>query len=58
LHRGFAVSAAHSFPKCSRQLALALYGDIDLRFGEDGAIAIMSLPIANPVQGGRIAVAV
>jgi two-component sensor histidine kinase len=44
--------------KIVRQLALALNGDVDLRFGEDGAIAIMSFPIANPAQdGGRIAAA-
>ncbi len=51
------VRSGHGL-KIVRQLALALNGDIDLRFGEDGAIAIMSFPIVSPVQdGGRIAAA-
>jgi two-component sensor histidine kinase len=51
------VRSGHGL-KIVRQLALALNGDIDLRFGEEGAIAIMSFPIANPGQGSqRIAAA-
>jgi two-component sensor histidine kinase len=51
------VRSGHGL-KIVRQLALALNGDIDLRFGEDGAIAIMSFPAANPIPGSqRIAAA-
>jgi two-component sensor histidine kinase len=32
-----------------QQLAIALNGDIDLRFGEDGAIATLSFRIARPI---------
>jgi len=35
--------------KIVQQLALALNGDIDLRFGENGAIATVSFPIAKPI---------
>jgi two-component sensor histidine kinase len=36
--------------KIVQQLALALDGGIDLRFGADGAIATVSFQIASPVQ--------
>jgi two-component sensor histidine kinase len=46
------VRSGHGL-KIVQQLALALNGDIDLRFGEDGAIGLMSFPIANPIQGSQ-----
>jgi two-component sensor histidine kinase len=36
--------------KIVRQLALALDGEIDLRFGAEGAVATVSFQIASPVQ--------
>jgi two-component sensor histidine kinase len=42
------VRSSHGL-KIVQQLALALNGDIDLCFGENGAIAAVSFPIAKPI---------
>ena len=39
--------------KIVQRLALALDGEIDLRFGQDGAIATLSFQITKQVETGR-----
>jgi two-component sensor histidine kinase len=37
-----------------RQLASTLDGEIDLRFGQDGAVAVLSFPIASRMRDGPV----